>query len=69
MDTNKSENILKVVSERIIRGNSDKEIGEILHKCNISYCVTKIYKKEILDVNNIICKEDLSMGKDAVFAI
>lgn len=67
MDSDNGNNLLEVVSKDVIEGDDVNNIGIILNKCNISYCVTKLYNKEIINNNNIRFNEELSMGEDAVF--
>lgn len=67
IDSYDGKKISEIKSERIILGHDEREKSEILHKACISYCVGKLFKREIIENNNIKFNEKLSMGEDALF--
>lgn len=61
----------KVISEiklnEVLLGKCEEEKSEVLHELGISYCFARLFKREIINKNNIKFNEDLSTGEDAIF--
>lgn len=67
MDNVDGKNISTKIASKSIIANNEQDIGKVIHNSNISYAFTKLYKRNIINDNDIRFNEKLSMGEDATF--
>lgn len=65
----KSGKIIKDNTYEKIIAKTKKEIGNNLNKFNKSFVYGKIYKKSIIERNNIKFNENISLGEDTLFVM
>lgn len=55
--------------EEFLKGDQEEEISNIMSNIELGYSVMKLYKKNIIDNNNIKFSETLNFGEDAIFVL
>lgn len=67
METINGRCIRSIITNQKVIGKKNKDISNILYRLELGYSVGKLYKRSILNDNNIRFNENINFAEDAIF--